>query len=127
MYVFKVTHAAYPNDYVKATRWAARVRQWEAQTGATKLWIGTLTPGWDDLRAGCRPDVRSPSQPHQRAREDGAFYQATFDAALASNPDWLFVTSFNEWVEGTYIEPGALYGDRYMEMTRDFITAFKGQ
>lgn len=127
MYVFKVTHAAYPGDYVKATRWADRVRQWEAQTGDTKLWVGTLSPGWDDLRAGCRPDVRSPSQPHRRDREDGVFYRATFDAAVSSNPDWLLITSFNEWVEGTYIEPGILYGDHYLQMTRELIAAFKSR
>ena len=125
LYVFKITHADYPNDFVKASRWASQVRAWEQRTGRPKLWIATLTPGWDDLRAGCKADVRVPSKPHRRERQDGAFYRATFDAALKSNPDWLWIHSFNEWVEGTYIEPSVMYGDRYMQMTRDFVQQFK--
>ncbi len=125
LYVYKITHADYPNDYVKASRWASQVRSWEQRTGKTKLWIATLTPGWDDMRAGCKPDVRVPSKPHKRDRENGAFYRATFDAALQSNPDWLWIHSFNEWVEGTYIEPSAMYGDKYMQMTKEFVQQFK--
>jgi hypothetical protein len=66
-----------------------------------------------------------PNQPHRRDREDGALYQATFDAALQSNPDWLLLSSFNEWVEGTYIEPSVQYGDKYLEMTRELVNIFK--
>ncbi|MHB0878722.1 MAG: glycoside hydrolase family 99-like domain-containing protein [Anaerolineae bacterium] len=126
LYVYKITHAAYPDDYVKASRWAGNVRAWEQNTGQEKLWIATISPGLDDLRAGCRPDVRVPSAPHRKDRADGAFYQATYDAAMQSAPDWLFVQSWNEWVEGTYIEPSVQYGDRYLQMTRDFAARFKG-
>jgi len=126
LYVYKVTHAAYPNDYLKDSRWAGWVRQWEQNTGRTKLWVATIVPGYDDLRAGCRPDVRVPSAPHRQDRQDGAFYQATFAAAMESNPDVLFVQSFNEWVEGTYVEPSVQYGDRYLQLTRDFAAQFKG-
>jgi hypothetical protein len=125
LYVFKITHSEYPNDYLKASRWASRVRQQEQQTGQPKLWLATKSPGWDDLRAGCRPDVRIPHTFHRRERDDGALYQATFDAAIASSPDWLLLSSFNEWVEGTYIEPGVQYGDKYLELTREFVTDFK--
>ncbi len=125
LFVFKITHADYPNDYLKASRWAGRVEQWEQQTGQSKLWLATISPGWDDLRAGCRADVRVPTPPHRRDREDGALYRATFDAALDSNPDWLLLSSFNEWVEGTYIEPSVQYGDKYLELTKEFVTIFK--
>ncbi len=127
LYVFKITHADYPDDYRKSVRWAGQVRRWAEQTGRPKLWLATISPGWDDLRAGCKADVRVPNQPHRRDREDGALYQATFDAALKSNPDWLLLSSFNEWVEGTYIEPSVLYGDKYVKMTREFADSFKGQ
>jgi hypothetical protein len=120
LWVYKITHVAYPNVYLKASQWANSVRQWEAGTGKRKLWIATLTPGWDDLRAGCQADVRAPSTAHKRDR-------ATFDAALGSHPDWLWVNSFNEWVEGTYVEPSVLYGDLYMQMTRELVDLFKGQ
>lgn len=125
LWVYKITHASAPDAYLKAGQWAAAVRQWEAQTGRRKLWVATITPGWDDLRAGCKADIRVPSQPHQVPRADGAFYRATFEAALSSNPDWLWVNSFNEWVEGTYIEPGQFYGDLYLQLTREFAEQFR--
>jgi hypothetical protein len=111
---------------VKASRWAGRVRSWEQKMGEPKLWVGTLMPGWDDRRAGCRSDVRVPSPPFVRPREGGNFYRATYNAAVKSNPDILWIHSFNEWVEGTYIEPSQFYGDAYLNLTREFATGFKG-
>lgn len=125
LYVLKITHADYPDDYLKASRWAGQVRAWEQSTGRQKLWVGTISPGWDDLRSGCRPDVRVPSKPHKRSRDNGAFYRAAFEAALGSAPDMLHVYSFNEWIEGTYIEPGQIYGDAYMRLTREFAQQYK--
>jgi hypothetical protein len=125
LYVFKITHAAYPNDYQKSTTWAERVRHWAEQHHEPKLWVATISPGWDDTRAGCIPDVRAPAALHRRDRESGAFYRATYEAALESHPDWLFVGSFNEWVEGSYIEPGVLYGDDYLRLTGELISDFK--
>lgn len=126
LYVYKITHAAYPDDHVKASRWAAGVRRMEAQLGQPRLWMATVSPGWDDLRSGCQLDVRVPSAPHKRPRDNGAYYRATFEAAMGSDPDWIWINSYNEWIEGTYIEPGRLYGDRYLHMTRELATRFKG-
>jgi hypothetical protein len=125
LWVYKITHAVAPQAYLKAGQWARAVRAWENQTGQEKLWIATLSPGWDDARAGCRSDVRVPSAAHRQERADGAFFRATFDAALDSNPDWLWINSFNEWVEGTYVEPSELYGRRFVELAGQFSRAFK--
>ncbi len=127
LYVFKVSHADYPHDYRKSSRWGAWVRQWEQQTGQPKFWIATISPGWDDLRADCKPDVRINNTSHRLDRSNGAVYEATFTAAIESNPNWLIVGSFNEWVEGTYIEPSVQYGDKYMQMTAEFVRRFKGR
>ena len=121
LWVYKIFHAAYPNDYLKASAWAARTRAY----GANKLWVATISPGWDDRNAGCRPDIRVPSQPFVKPRQQGAVYQATFDAALKSQPDLLWLNSFNEWVEGTYIEPSQHYGDFYLQRTKVLVAQFK--
>ena len=126
LWVYKIAHAVAPQAYLKASQWANAVRAWEAQTGQEKMWIATLSPGWDDTRAGCKADVRVPSAAHRQERGDGAFFRATFDAAIGSDPDWLWVNSFNEWVEGTYVEASVLYGDRYLELVRQFSATFKG-
>ena len=127
LYVFKISHANSPHDYQKSSRWGARVRDWSRQTHQAKLWIATISPGWDDLRSGCLPDVRVDNTEHRLERANGATYQATFNAAIASEPNWLIVGSFNEWVEGTYIEPSVQYGDKYMQMTKEFIRQFRRQ
>jgi hypothetical protein len=127
LWVYKITHAVAPEAYLKASQWANAVRAWETQTGQEKLWIATIAPGWDDTRAGCKADVRVPSAAHRQERGDGAFFRATFDAAIVSDPDWLWVNSFNEWVEGTYVEPSMRFGDRFLDLTRQYAAAFKGK
>lgn len=121
LYVFKLTHASSPADYEKSSHWAAKVRAVEGK----KLWAATFGPGWDDLRAGCRPDVRVPAPLHRNDRENGAFFRRTFEAAQRSDPDWLILGSFNEWVEGSYVEPSVLYGDKYLRMTGELIREFR--
>ncbi len=125
LYVYKVDHACCPASYTKAPIWASWVRSWEKKTGQTKLWVGTLMPGWDDTRSVGRPDLRAPSPAFARDRQGGAYYRATFKAALGSNPDLLVIHSFNEWIEGSGIEPGTTYGDLYLNLTAEFANQFK--
>ena len=56
-----------------------------------------------------------------RARDGGAFFRETWSAAMATNPDMIMITSFNEWLEGTHIEPSVTYGDFYLNLTRELI------
>ena len=125
LYVFKVSHASSLHDYLKSPRWGQQVRTWAGQTDQPKLWLATISPGWDDLRSSCQADVRVPNTPHRLDRADGVVYEASFQAALASQPDWLIVSSFNEWVEGSYIEPSVQYGDKYLQMTAEFVRQFQ--
>ncbi|MEK7405329.1 MAG: glycoside hydrolase family 99-like domain-containing protein [Acidobacteriota bacterium] len=91
-----------------------------ADSQAPKVWAATAQPGYDErLIAGRRGLYQE--------REDGAFYRRTFDAALRSDPDWVFVTSWNEWWEHTHIEPSELYGDQYLRITREFADTWKGK
>lgn len=94
--------------------WSKRVRR----AGADKLWVATVMPGYDDTRT-------SRADKFARARDDGNFYRATWNAALASQPDLVVITSFNEWVEGSMIEPSVTYGNLYLDLTRDYAAQFK--
>lgn len=93
--------------------WATRVREYNRQQGASKLWAATVMPGgaWDDLRA--RPVVR-----YWRSREEGAYYRAAWEGALATNPSMVIITSFNEVFEGTEIYRRPEWGDTYLGITR---------
>jgi hypothetical protein len=44
----------------------------------------------------------------------------SWNAALASHPDWITITTFNEWFEGAMIEPSVHYGDLYLNITRGY-------
>lgn len=63
------------------------------------LFIPCVAPGYDDTR------VRPWNGANTRDREQGRYYDRMWAQALAADPDFIGVTSFNEWHEGTQIEP----------------------
>lgn len=95
--------------------WAAKARS----VAPEKLWIPVVSPGCNDSPARSATCVRD--------RGDGSYYEATLRGALASNPSWaVTVSTFNEWLESTQIEPSVQYGDQYLQQTRAFANVFKG-
>jgi len=44
---------------------------------------------------------------------------------MAADPHWVLVTSFNEWHEGSEVEPSLEYGSKYIELTGEFAQRFK--
>jgi len=59
----------------------------------------SVGPGYDGLRAG--------EYSLSRPRLDGLTYDLLWHAAIKARPDEVTITSFNEWGEGTQIEPAA--------------------
>jgi len=53
------------------------------------------------------------------ARRHGQFLRETWQEAMACNPDWLLICSWNEWGEGTQIEPDTENLDYYLSLTRE--------
>ena len=98
--------------------WKNRVRKWSSTHGQDRLWVATVMPGYNDLRTG-RADA------FVRDRENGDFYRACWQAVIDTRPDWVIVTSFNEWVEGSQIEPAQSYGNAYIDLTREWSDRFK--
>jgi Glycosyl hydrolase family 99 len=84
-----------------------------------KIWAATVKPGWNDTKVKGRPGT------YIKDRENGAFYRRSFVGAAASNPDMLLITSFNEWMEGTHIEPSTTFGDAYLNLSRDLIAQYR--
>lgn len=100
-------------------KFARQVDAMRQSTGAPRLWVATVMPGYNDTRI--RPGVG-----FARDREGGNFFAQSWQAAIASAPNWVVLTSFNEWPEGTYIEPSAAYGDQYLGLTATWANQFKG-
>jgi hypothetical protein len=100
-----------------ANKFARRVRDQAARLGAPKVYVATVMPGYDDRKTGR-------GNAFVAAREDGAYYERSWRAAIGSGPDWIVITSFNEWPEGTYIEPSQAYGSHYIQMTAAWSAVF---
>lgn len=64
-----------------------------------KLFVPCVAPGYVDTR------IRPWNGKNTRDRANGAYYDLSFESAIESKPDYLGITSFNEWHEGTQIEP----------------------
>ena len=99
----------------KFARWVNGARQ---DFGSYKYWVATVMPGYNDVR------IR-PGSGFAQDREGGAYYERSWQAAIGSQPNWIVITSFNEWPEGTYIEPSAAFGDQYLQLTGRWSQQFK--
>jgi hypothetical protein len=84
------------------------------------LSMATVSPGYDDSR---QPDRHNPVVARGA---NGERYDQTWDAAVAADPDWIMITSWNEWFEGTSIEPGIANGDLALRQTAARVAAWKG-
>lgn len=102
------------NVHAELNKWPRRIRKF----GADKIWVATVNPGADNRKAGQSEIV-------VRDRENGEFYREMWRAAFSTYPDWIIINSWNEWVEGTMIEPSITYGDLYLNITREFAARFK--
>lgn len=71
---------------------------------------GFLGAGWKDRT---KFGVNYPDDPA------GAYYKGTFEAAMASNPDWLHISTFNELYEFSHIEATFEHGYTYIDLTAD--------
>jgi uncharacterized protein YraI len=60
-----------------------------------------------------------------RDREGGNYFAQSWSAAIASNPSWIVINSFNEWPEGSYIEPSAAFGDMFLGLAATYSQQFK--
>ena len=111
--------------------WPALAR-WARDNG--KLFIPCVGPGYDDTR------IRPWNDANTRLRAGGAYYDREFAAAVDVGPELIAIASFNEWHEGTQIEPAVPkvvgdyryedYGPRdaeyYLYRTRVWIERYTG-
>jgi hypothetical protein len=89
-----------------------------AAYGPPRIAAASVIPGFDETRLG---------RDSQRVvdRQGGDFYDRQWQAALATDPDWVVITSWNEWAENTEIEAGQRFGRFYVWRTRFWSAAFQ--
>lgn len=83
------------------------------------IFSATTLPGYDDTFIR-RPGLAYP-------RESGNTYKRTWEAVHESNADWALICSWNEWHEGSEIEPSLEFGDLYLKITAENSRKFKGR
>lgn len=118
-HLYSVTWANRTDMSYTANKFARLVRSKAAALGVPKIYVATVMPGYDDRKTGR-------SNAFAVGRENGAYYVRSWQAAIGSAPDWIVITSFNEWPEGTYIEPSRVYGNLYLDLTAQWAAAFRG-
>ena len=62
------------------------------------VYCPSVGPGYIDTR------IRPWNEKNTKAREEGKYYETMFEKAVNTKPDFIGITSFNEWHEGTQIE-----------------------
>lgn len=92
-----------------------RLRQL-AKRNAAKFWSATVGPGFDG-RIWHHPG-------RVVTRGMGKLYEAMWEQAIKERPHFITVCSFNEWGEGTQIEPCLEYEDLYLKLTAKWIEVF---
>ncbi len=84
-----------------------------------RFWTGLAQPGFDG-RAWHHPG-------RVVARDHGRLYESLWQTTIELSPPMVTVCSFNEWGEGTQIEPAQEYGDFYLELTAKWARTYKSQ
>lgn len=100
--------------YMRALRYEAQVNPGAKQ----RLWAATVSPGQN-------LSYYNPLRPKNEARDDGARYDVTWAAAFSTDPEWILITSWNEWYEATHIVPSDRFGSRAIEQTAAWSAGFR--
>jgi hypothetical protein len=123
--VFDYAVQSYPNLYDLYQNTSRSIRNYQLLappgTGITPIWVATISPGFDSTpyRLAIPHDFSVP-------RGTGEYYLQSMEAALASDPDWVVITSWNEYGENTHIEPSQRDGSTFLDLTRSFVDEWKG-
>jgi hypothetical protein len=114
LYLFNIAWSGNPAG--TASAWYGRTRS----AGGT-FYTPTVMPGWDESRIAGRPNPTSP-----QARAQGAFLRNSWYGAVSSGANTILIVSWNEFLEGSYIEPSQALGSQALDILRPLIAAWKG-
>jgi LysM repeat protein len=118
-HLYNITWNPPASVYNTLSTWGNRVRGYGSEHGVRRLWVATVMPGYNDLF------IQGRSGRFAHDRRNGAYYRETWQAAMDSQPDLIVITSFNEWLEGTQIEPSVSYGNLYLDLTSELSSTYK--
>lgn len=120
------------NGFTKGSTWSNWKSMAKFATDNNLLFIPSIGPGYSDTR------IRPWNGQTTRLRLQGNYFRSSYQAAVDAGAEFISVTSFNEWHEGTQIEPAVVktfndfkYEDYspggpnfYLQLLRDFVEKF---
>ena len=108
-------------------RLAYRATAWMAREQGMPFALPVVL-GWDT--AIVRPgDSAVIPRDYGAPGDDSKYYRVRWEDALEQFPDWVVITSWNEWAEGTEIEPSDVYPPsrfNYLVATREYAARWRG-
>jgi len=131
LYVRPLLDAAYfpavRGSYVWAADGQAHTAYYQAvrearKNGQLDYWVGGVYPGFNDT--GVWGWGNGPRITERRGTE---LYEKTWKAALTHDPDAIQIATWNDFEEGTTIEPAREYGFTYLDRTEQFVEDYTGR
>jgi hypothetical protein len=119
LHLYNITWAVNTDPEYTASKMRKLIDEYVTEHGVERYWVATAMPGYDDTH------IEGRANPYQYPRSP-EYYRRTWEAAIASTPEMVIVTSYNEWREGTMIEPSVTYGTTYLDLTGELAAAYKG-
>jgi glycoprotein endo-alpha-1,2-mannosidase len=92
------------------------------RAGTLGLVAGVASPGFDDSGVhgwGNGPRITD--------RRGVAEYEDQWNDVLRFQPDWVQIVTWNDFAEGSTIEPAEEYGHRFVDLTEQFAGAWQGR
>ncbi len=120
------------NDFTFGSSW----KNWKSLSNFARknglLFVPSVGPGYVDTR------VRPWNSKNIRLRRNGKYFRIGWNTALQTRPALISITSFNEWHEGTQIEPAIPFSyssyiyqdyqpedpDFYLKLTSELVAQF---
>lgn len=84
-----------------------------------RISVVTVGAGYDDRKQN--------KEGWMADRQDGKVYRTLWEEALKAKADWVLISTWNEWPEGSEIEPSVELGDQYLKITREYALPFLRQ
>ncbi len=109
-------------------RLAYRASAWAARERGMPLALPVVL-GWEGAEALRPSDYVPLPRDYGKPGDYGAYYRVRWEDALEQFPDWIVVTSWNEWAEGTEMEPSDTYPPSrfdYLQATWQYACQWRG-
>jgi len=117
LYYFDISWEVKPGAAMAS--YAGRLSRYNQSSGASKPFVATVQAAYDDTLN------RGPGHKVVPHTADAAYYKQTWQSAIDRRACATVLTSFNEFFEGSYIEPSAQFGRTYLDVTGQMTAQYK--